>query len=271
MLLNYLFHFMKLEDLEFSENYHSEEFLNTKNEWRRLFAECWGTFLLVLVASGAAIVGKSHSDVTLGMQVVAPGLMVMVVIYFMGAVSGAHINPVVTLAFALRRHFPWKRVPLYIIAQFLGGISASLFLRTMLNTKSELGATIPSIELSHFKAFAIEVVLTLGLVNTILGTASGPRNIGSNGGLAVGAYIALAGLWSAPLTGASMNPVRSLAPDIVRGDFSTSWIYLSGTLLGAIIAVVFEWILKGKPSADASIEAQGGVDEKNHKTKSEKE
>jgi aquaporin Z len=102
-------------------------------------------------------------------------------------------------------------------------------------------------------------VLTAGLVNTILGTASGARNIGTNGALAIGGYIALAGLWAAPLTGSSMNPARSLAPDLVRGDLHTTWIYLVGPAVGALIGVAFEWILKGKPTAAGRIAAQGTI------------
>ena len=107
----------------------------------------------------------------------------------------------------------------------------------------------------------MEVVLTAGLVNTILGTAAGARNIGTNGAIAVGGYIALAGLWSAPISGASMNPIRSLAPDLVRGDFSSSWIYVAGPLLGALIGVFFEWILKGEPSTAGALAAQGTLDD----------
>ncbi len=121
-----------------------------------------------------------------------------------------------------------------------------------------LGATTPGPAVSSFKAFAMEVLLTTGLVSTILGTASGARNIGSNGALAVGGYIALAGLWAAPISGASMNPVRSFAPDLIRGDMNTTWIYVLGPALGAIIAVGFEWILKGKPTAAGALAAQGG-------------
>ena len=103
----------------------------------------------------------------------------------------------------------------------------------------------------------MEVLLTTGLVSTILGTASGARNIGSNGALAVGGYIALAGLWAAPISGASMNPVRSFAPDLIRGDLSTTWIYVVGPVLGGMIAVGFEWILKGRPTAAGALAAQG--------------
>ena len=239
------------------------DFFDSSLEWRRVFAETWGTFLLVLVAAGGGVVAAmSGGRVTLGMMVVAPGIMVMAIIYFMGAVSGAHLNPAVTLAFAVRRNFPWKRVPGYIVGQVIGGIGAAVFLRAMFGTIGALGATLPGSGVTNGKALAMEMVLTAGLVNTILGTASGARNTGTNGAIAVGGYIALAGLWSAPVTGASMNPVRSLAPDLVRGDFHTTWIYVVGPILGALIGVAFEWILKGKPTAAGRIAAQGtlGVD-----------
>ncbi len=132
----------------------------------------------------------------------------------------------------------------------------------MFGTVGALGATLPGSRMTDGKALAMEVVLTAGLVNTILGTASGARNTGTNGAIAVGGYIALAGLWAAPVTGASMNPVRSLAPDFVRGDFHTTWIYVVRPAVGALIGVAFEWILKGKPTTAGRIAAQGtlGVD-----------
>ena len=238
------------------------DFLESAHEWRRIFSEAWGTFLLVVVAAGAGVIGAlSGGALTLNMKVVAPGLMVMAIIYFMGAVGGAHLNPAVTLAFAVRRNFPWKRVPGYIIAQFVGGIAAAFFLRAMFGVVGLLGATTPGVGISDFKAFIMEVLLTTGLVSTILGTASGARNIGSNGALAVGGDIALAGLWSAPISGASMNPVRSFAPDLVRGDMSTSWIYIAGPIVGAMIAVGFEWMLKGKATVAGTAAAQGSVDQ----------
>jgi len=185
--------------------------------------------------------------------------MVMAIIYFMGTVSGAHLNPAVTLAFAVRRNFPWRRVPGYVLAQMIGGIAAALFLRAMFGTVGTLGATVPGSGVGGGTALAMEVVLTAGLVNTILGTASGARNIGTNGAIAVGGYIALAGLWAAPISGASMNPVRSLAPDLVRGDFGTTWIYVVGPVVGALIGVAFEWILKGKPTTAGAMAAQGSL------------
>src|SRR5262249_11562751 len=183
------------------------------------------------------------------------------IIYFMGTVSGAHLNPAVTLAFALRRNFPWRRVPGYVVAQLAGGIAAALFLRSMFGKVGNLGATIPGEGVSYLQALLMEVLLTAGLINTILGTASGARNIGTNGALAIGGYIALAGLWAEPISGASMNPVRSLAPDSVRGDLVTTWIYIVGPLVGALIGVVFEWILRGPGTVTGTITAQGTLDD----------
>lgn len=199
-----------------------------RNDTVSVFSETWGTFLLVVVGAGAGVVAaKSGGTVTLGMAVVAPGLMVMAIIYFMGTVSGAHLNPAVTIAFAVRRNFPWRRVPGYILGQIAGGVAAAIFLRAMFGTAGELSATEPGANVSPLQALLMEVLLTAGLVNTILGTALGARNVGSNGAIAVGSYIALAGLWAAPISGASMNPVRSFAPDLVREEFGTAWIYLT--------------------------------------------
>jgi aquaporin Z len=142
-------------------------------------------------------------------------------------------------------------------------VVAVLFLRSLFGTLGSLGATIPGCGVSNSTALAIEVVLTTGLVNTILGTASGARNIGSNGAIAVGGYIALAGLWAAPISGASMNPVRSFSADLVRGDLSLTWIYIVGPILGALIGVAFEWILKGKATSTGALVAQGSLDVEN--------
>jgi aquaporin Z len=236
-------------------------FLDPALEWRRIFAEIWGTFLLVLTAAGGGVVSAvSGGEVTHAMRAIAPGLMVMAIIYFMGTVSGAHLNPAVTLAFAVRRNFPWSRVPAYIAAQCAGGAGAAWFLKTLFGMAGNLGATVPGSGISPATAFAMETVLTAGLVNTILGTASGARNIGSNGAIAVGGYIVMAHLWSFPISGTSMNPVRSLAPDLFRLDFGTTWIYVAGPLAGAMIGVLFEWILKGDPTEAGAIAAQGTLE-----------
>jgi aquaporin Z len=251
----------QLEDPKAAHQRALRQFFDPHREWRRLFSEAWGTFLLVLAGAGAGVVGALTGKVSPGMAAVAPGLTVMAVIYFMGTVSGAHLNPAVTIAFAVRRNFPWMRVPGYLVAQFAGGILAAVFLMAVFGKTGKLGATVPGDGISSAQALAIEIVLSAGLVNTILGTASGARNIGTNGAIAIGGYIALAGLWAAPISGASMNPARSVAPDLVRGAFATTWIYVAGPLLGALIAVGFEWILKGPPTPEGTRTAQGTSDE----------
>jgi aquaporin Z len=237
------------------------DFLNSSLEWRRLFSEMLGTFLAVTVAVGGGTVAFwSHGAVTLGMLAAAKGLIVMVIIYFMGTVSGAHLNPAVTFAFAVRRNFPWSRVPGYVVAQFLGAIAGVYFIQCIFGDMLSHGATVPASGITPASAFLLETMLSVGLIIVILGTASGARNIGTNGAIAVGGYIALSNQWSGPITGASMNPFRSLAPDIFRGDFSTTWIYIVAPLLGALIGVAFEWILKGKPTTFGAIAAQGTLE-----------
>jgi len=238
----------------------TRDFHDLHHEWRRLFAELLGTFLLVMVAAGGAVVDvRSHGLVPLDAQVVAPGLMVMAVIYFMGSVSGAHLNPAVTFAFALRGNFPWKRVPGYVGAELTGGVLAAGFLRASLGEFGHLGASRPGNGVGGGTALVIEVVLTAGLVSVILGTASGARNIGPNAALAVGGYIVLAGLWAAPISGASMNPARSLGPALVGGSWTDWWVYVVGPLVGAVVAVGMAWILRGPPSHAGDEAAQGAA------------
>lgn len=214
--------------------------------WRRLFSEALGTFLLVLVAAGAGVVSQASGvPISRAAAVTAPGLMVMAVILFMGKVGGAHLNPVVSLAFALRSEFPWKRVPAYLGAQAVGGLLACLFFALLFGTKGSFGTTIPGPGINDWQAFGIEVVLTMGLVSVILGTASSAQNVGALSAIAVGGYIALAGLWASPISGASMNPIRSLAPALISLKFSHIWVYLVGPMLGAIMGVGFGYLLRG--------------------------
>jgi len=221
------------------------EFDDMHLEYRRLFSEAWGTFLLVLVAAGGGVVGATvfGGGLTLAMKALAPGIMVMGIIFFMGTISGAHLNPAVTLAFAVRGNFPWLRVPGYILAQLVGALLASWFLQVMYGGIIN-GATEPTPHVSLTVAMLTEAVLTLGLVSVILGTASGARNVGVNGALAVGGYIWQVSVWGAPVFGASMNPIRSLAPELVAGNLTSYWIYLVGPVIGAMVAVGFEFILK---------------------------
>ena len=182
--------------------------------------------------------------------------MVMAIILFMGAVSGAHLNPAVSLAFALRGDFPWRRVPGYIIVQLLGATLACLFLLAVFGNVGHLGATLPGPGYENWQALLMEIVLTAGLVSVILGTASAAQNVGAIAALGVGGYIALAGLWSAPVSGASMNPARSFGPALVGTDFSSYWVYVVGPLAGAMIAVGFAYVLRG-PGGDPISRAAG--------------
>ena len=219
-------------------------------EWRRLFAEMFGTFLLVLVGAGAPVVDAvSHGAISRPAAVATPGLMVLAIILFMGAISGAHLNPAVTLAFSLRRDFPWRRVPGYLLAQLVGATLACVFLWALFGKVGALGATEPGRGIHDWQALLIEVALTVGLVSTILGTASRAQNVGALSAVAVGGYIILAGLWSSPISGASMNPARSLAPDLVLGRFAHLWLFVVGPLAGAVVAVGIAWLLRG-PGGD---------------------
>lgn len=229
------------------------EFEDPRLAYRRLFSELLGTFMLVLVAAGGGLL-HGRGEISLTAAVVAPGLMVLAIILFMGAVSGAHLNPVVSLAFALRGDFPWRRVPRYILVQLLGATLACLFLLGVFGNVEHLGATLPGSGYGAWQAFLMEIVLTGGLVSVILGTASAAQNVGTIGALGVGGYIALAGLWAAPVSGASMNPVRSFGPALVSGDWHAYWAYVAGPLLGAAIAVGCAWILRGR-GGDAAARA----------------
>jgi aquaporin Z len=219
-----------------------------------LFGELVGTFMLVLVAAGGGVL-HAKGQISLSAAVVAPGLMVMAIILFMGAVSGAHLNPIVSIAFALRGDFPWRRVPGYVAVQLLGATPACLFLLAVFGNVEHLGATLPGPGYHEWQAFLMEIVLTATLVSVILGTASSAQNVGTIGALAVGGYIALAGLWAAPVSGTSMNPARSFGPALVGGHWPAYWVYVAGPLLGAAIAVGCALILRGRggdPTARAA-------------------
>ncbi|MEO8899113.1 MAG: aquaporin [Candidatus Dormibacter sp.] len=236
------------------------DFHDVRHWWRRVFSEILGTFLLVLGGVGSSVVmSVSGVPISRAAAVTVPGLTVMAVILFMGKIGGAHLNPVVSIAFALRREFPWVRVPGYIASQVTGGLLGCLFLWAVLGRPGMFGATVPAATVTDVQAMLIEVVLTMGLVSVILGTASSAQNVGGLSALAVGGYIALAGLWSSPISGASMNPVRTLAPDLVRGDLTHTWLYIVGPLIGALLAVAFAFILRGPGGDPAAMAAAQGA------------
>ncbi|MGY1742961.1 MULTISPECIES: MIP/aquaporin family protein [unclassified Blastococcus] len=240
---------------------HEFDFWDGRYEGRRLFSELFGTFLLVLVAVGGGMVNARFggSAVPYGALVVAPALMVAAIILFMGAVSGAHLNPAVSVAFALRGDFPWRRVPAYVVAQLLGAVLATLLLRGLIGEQGDAGLTLPGSGISTTTALLWEVVLTVGLVSTILGVSSGAQQLGPIAALGVGSYIALAGLWGAPVSGASMNPARSLGPALVLGDWASWWAYLLGPLVGAVVAVGFAFVLRGAGGGRSGRDAAQGT------------
>jgi aquaporin Z len=237
------------------------DFWDGSYEGRRLFSELLGTFFLVLVAVGGGMVNARFGGhaVPYGAQVVAPGLMVAAIILFMGTVSGAHLNPGVSIAFAMRGDFPWKRVPAYIVAQFAGAILATLLLWALIGKQGTAGLSLPGHGISATTAMLWEMVLTVGLVSVILGTASGAQALGPLAAIGVGSYIALAGLWGSPVSGASMNTARSLGPALVLGDWTAWWAYLAGPVAGAIIAVGFAYILRGRGGGRSGIAAGTGT------------
>jgi aquaporin Z len=237
------------------------DFQDPSQEWRRLFSELYGTFFLVLVAAGGGMMGQAFpGTITRTAAVVAPGLMVMAIIMFMGKVSGAHLNPAVSIAFSLRGDFPWRRVPGYVVVQLLGATLASLVLWGVIDVSAKYGGNYPAGGYSDWRALAMEALLTFGLVSVILGTASGAQNLGIIGALGVGGYIALAGLWGSPISGASMNPARTFGPDLVSGTWTGYWLYIVGPIAGACVAVGCAYVLRGPGGGSSgSAAAQGAL------------
>ncbi len=236
------------------------DFNDPRQEWRRLFSEFLGTFMLVLVAAGGGMMGEAFPNtISRSAAVVAPALMVLAIIMFMGRVSGAHLNPAVSIAFALRRDFPWGRVPGYILVQLAGATVAALFLHAVINVSALYGSNYPAHGYSNGAAFLMEMILTMGLVSVILGTASGGQNVGILGAFGVGAYIALAGLWASPISGASMNPARTFGPDLASWHFQAYWVYVAGPVAGAVLAVLIAFVLRGRGGDRSAIGAAQGV------------
>ena len=249
-----------LDELEDNIISPIEDFQDPKQEWRRLFSELFGTFFLVLVAAGGGMMSHAFpGQISRSAAVVAPGLMVLAIILFMGKVSGAHLNPAVSCAFAARHDFPWRRVPGYVAAQLVGATLAALLLHWLINVSASYGSNYPAPGYSAATAMGMEALLTLGLVSVILGTASGAQLIGVFGAIGVGGYIALAGLWGSPISGASMNPARTFGPDLVGTTFTSYWVYVVGPLLGAVLAVGGAYVLRGAGGGRSSSAAAQGA------------
>jgi len=223
---------------------------------RCLLAEALGTFALTFVAAGAVMAGAlSRGEVDHIAKSVAPGLVVMALIYAFGDVSGAHFNPVVTLAFVLRGDFRWTRMPGYWAAQTAGAIVAGLTLRSTLGNIAHIGASTTTLSSAH--TITLEAILTALLVTVILNTASRHSLIGTDAAIAVGATISLCGLFAATLSGASMNPARSFGPALVDHDLHTMWLYAVGPTVGGICAVALSFALHPRRDRAEKDAAQG--------------
>jgi aquaporin Z len=238
-----------------------EDTLRPRPLWIRLIIEFAGTFLLVTVAAGAGVINHyaGGGPITRGAAVVAPGLLVMALIYAWGPLSGLHINPAVTIAFYGRGVFPLRWVAPYWAAQFAGGIGGALFLQAMFSHVSAGGTYPISTPGGTWRAFVMEIVLTAILVSVILHTATGHRSIGHNAAIAVGSTVALLVLFASPISGSSMNPVRTLAPDLVGVNFTGWWAYVFGDLIGTVIAVALIATVRGMPDAAERAAAEGGA------------
>lgn len=200
----------------------------------KVAAEFIGTFILLFGAAGSSIMDeKSNGQVTYVGVGVAAGLVVMLIIFATGHISGAHVNPAVTIAFATFKHFPWIQVPVYIGAQISGSICASFLLIAVFQPVHNGGVTVPSD--SVWKSFLVELLLTFILMFVVTSVSTDTRAVGELAGIAVGATVILNNLVAAGISGASMNPVRSLGPAIATRNFTHLWLYIIGPICGAIL------------------------------------
>jgi aquaporin Z len=205
-------------------------------EPRKYFAEILGTFAMVFCGTGAIIINQQTNGAITHVGVaITFGLIVMAMIYALGNISGAHLNPAVTIAFTLAKKFKLKQVIPYIISQLVGAFLASLVLKYLFPTNEFLGATIPSG--TAFQSFILEFILTFLLMLVIINVATGSKEQGMFAGLAIGSTVLLEAMFAGPICGASMNPARSLAPAIISGHIEHLWVYLSATILGAALAI----------------------------------
>jgi aquaporin NIP len=209
---------------------------------RKAGAELVGTYTLVTAGCGAIMVDSLTGALTHIGVALAFGLVIMVMIASTGHLSGAHFNPAVTIAFAVTRHFPWRNVPVYVISQTAGAILGAFTIRLLLGSVANLGATIPSGDV--LQSFGLEILLTTVLMFVITSVATDTRAVGELAALAVGATVALDALWGGPISGASMNPARSLGPAIVAGVWKDQWVYLVAPVAGACLGAALYQLLR---------------------------
>jgi len=207
----------------------------------RTAAELLGTYALVAAGCGAIVVNSQTGALGHVGVALTFGLVVVVMVAATGHLSGAHLNPAVTLAFAMARHFPWREVPAYIFGQLAGAIAAALTLLVLFGPVAGLGATVPSG--TAWQSLLLEVLLTAALMFVITAVATDTRAVGELAALAIGFTVAANALWAGPISGASMNPARSLGPALVAGIWQEQWLYIVGPVVGALLgAAIYQWV-----------------------------
>jgi aquaporin NIP len=223
----------------------------TSSLQRALVAEAIGTFALVFAGAGAVMVdAKTHALGHVGVAITF-GLVIMAMIYAVGHISGAHFNAAVTFAFALSRHFPWPRALGYWLAQFLGALTAAALLRGSLGNIAHVGATLPSG--SQAQSFLWELVLSFFLMFVIMAVATDTRAVGEAAAIAIGGTIGLDAMFGGPISGASMNPMRSAGPALVAGDLHALWLYIVAPLAGAALGALAYQFVRGEPTHPAEL------------------
>ena len=223
---------------------------------RAAVAEAIGTFALVFAGAGAVMVDeKTHALGHVGVAITF-GLVIMAMIYAVGHVSGAHFNAAVTFAFALTRHFPWSKAIVYWGAQFVGAVTAALLLRASLGSIAHVGATLPSG--SQAQSFLFEFLMTAFLMFVILAVATDTRAVGEAAAIAIGGTIGLDAMFGGPISGASMNPMRSLGPALVSGDLHALWLYIVAPIVGAAVGgLAYQFVRSESAPASAATDGFG--------------
>ena len=217
-----------------------------------LAAEFAGAFALVFAGCGALMVDAKTGQLGHVGVAITFGLVITAMVYAVGHVSGAHLNPAVTAAFALTRHFPWTRVPAYWAAQIAGALAAAALLRASLGNIAHVGATLPSG--SQAQSFLWELVLTAFLMLVIMAVATDTRAVGEAAAIAIGATVGLDAMFGGPISGASMNPARSIGPAVVGTEFHALWLYIVAPLIGAVLgAAIYQFIRGGRLARSTSL------------------
>ncbi|KAJ0454734.1 putative major intrinsic protein [Helianthus annuus] len=236
----------QLKDTTMSQGYYPPGFL------RKVVAEMVATFLMVFVTCGCAAIGTSNEHMVSQLGVsLAGGLIVTVMIYAVGHISGAHMNPAVTIAFATVRHFPWYQVPLYVAAQFTGSISASFALRIMLQPIKHLGTTTPSG--TDLQALIMEIIVTFIMMFVTSAVATDCKAVGELAGIAVGSAVCITSILAGPVSGGSMNPARTIGPALASNNYKGLWVYIVGPITGTLSGVMCYSFIRATNQPDQEI------------------